>query len=49
MIKSIMNKLVDVNKNNIDNLIEYYKGFIQPHKDVVDGLIKIKNENNWGK
>jgi len=38
LVKSIMGKQVDINKDNIDNLINSYKRNIQPHKKLMSEI-----------
>ena len=55
LVKSIMGKQVDINKDNINNLIKSYKGNIQPHKNlmseiyqpIVDELSLLKIKLGW--
>jgi len=55
LVKSIMGKQVDINKDNIDNLIKSYKCEIQPHKKlmseiyqpIVDELSLLKIKLGW--
>jgi hypothetical protein len=53
--KNINGKNVDINKETIDTLIEYYKKDIAPHKrflnevhqEIVDYLTSLKRKLNW--
>ena len=55
LVKSIMGKPVDINKDNIDNLINHYKIEIHPHKKlmseiyqpIVDELSLLKIKLGW--
>jgi len=55
LIKSIVGKRVEINRNNIDDLIKNYQSQIVPHKPlmreiyqpVVDVLIQLKNKLEW--
>jgi len=55
LIKNIMGKQVDINKDNIDDLIINYKKNIQPHKKlmseiyqpIVDELYLLKSKLGW--
>ena len=55
LIKSIMGKQVDINKDNINDLIKHYKKDIQPHKKlmceiyqpIVDELSLLKIKLGW--
>ena len=55
LVKSILGKQVDINKDNIENLINSYKRNIQPHKKlmseiyqpIVDELSLLKIKLGW--